>query len=103
MDSSAGAYCSIKSKSEAILGHERPGQLLFDIAGNAVQQLVVVLGVVVEYGEPLRAGGAAQAHALLPGRMSPADIGVVLGVGVHAVVDHQVGAGDQLEDAAVGR
>ena len=39
----------------------------------------------------------------LPRRVSPPGVGLVLGIGVHAVVDHEIGARDQFEDVAVRR
>src|SRR6185503_10866030 len=101
--SRSAANSSIEVKSETIPRHEGSGQLLLHLARDAVEQIVVVLRVVVEHREALGARGAAQAHAFLPGRMAPADVGVVLGVGIHAVVDHEVRTRDQAEDVAVGR
>src|SRR5688572_6138719 len=97
------AYFSMKLNNQAVLRHERARHLLLQLARHAVEHVVVVLGIVVEHREPLRAGGAAQAHALLPGRVSPADVRAVLRIGVHAVVDHQVRVLDERKDVAVGR
>jgi len=61
-----------------------------------------VVRVVVEHDEALRPGLAAQAQAFLPGRVAPGLEARVFLVGVHAVVDHQVGALDEPEHVAVG-
>src|SRR5688572_10276021 len=97
------AYFSMKLNNQAVLRHERARHLLLQLARHAIEHVVVVLGIVVEHRQPLRAGGAAQAHALLPGRVSPADVRAVLRIGVHAVVDHQVRVLDERKDVAVGR
>jgi hypothetical protein len=61
-----------------------------------------VVRVVVEDDEPLGARLQAQAQALLPGRVAPGLVAGVFLVGVHRVVDHEVGAGDEPEHVAVG-
>ena len=57
---------------------------------------------MVERDEGAGAGRFDQPHAFLPGRVAPTHIVRVLGVGVGGIVDHDVGALDQIEDRAVG-
>src|SRR5688500_16122812 len=101
--SRSAAYSSIELKNETILGHHRAGQLPLHLERDAVEHVVVVLRIVVEHAQALRARFAAQAHPFLPRRVSPAGVGLVLGVGVHTVVNHVVGARDQFQDIAVER
>src|SRR3546814_3914059 len=61
-----------------------------------------MIGVMMEYRKRLDVGHAAEPDTLLPGRMPPADMLFILGVGIGAVINDQVGALDQAEDILVG-
>src|SRR3954469_2053668 len=52
----------------------------------------------VEDRERFRIGGAAERDALLPGRMSPAAAARILLLREHAVVDDEIGAGDEADE-----
>src|SRR5207237_3256566 len=108
---SSGARSSIQPRTrigdksgledQSLVRHERAGQRLLHFARDAVEHVVVVVRVVVEHHHALRARFLAKADAFLPGGMPPADVAAVLVVGVHAVVDDEVRAGDQAEDVAI--
>ena len=94
----AGANTSAwPSRATKALRHLGLGRL-FDL-----QEMVILVGrMQVENGERLGAGRLGQDDAFLPGRVSPADAGAILRFGEHAVVDQEIGAFDEA-DEAVGR
>src|SRR5262245_1212883 len=68
---------------------------------DPIERLVVVLRIMVEQHKLLDLGRLRDAHAFLPGRMSPADVTREFVVGKIAVVDHEVNAVDEPEDVAI--
>ena len=68
---------------------------------DAVHEDIVMVGIVVEQDQGLDVRRIGQSDPLLPGRVSPAFVRRELLVGVRRVVDHDVGALNQAQDAAV--
>src|SRR5438093_8957884 len=88
-------------EDQSLVRHQRAGQRLLHFARDAVEHVVVVVRVVVEHHHALRARFLAKTDAFLPGGMPPADVVSILLVGVHAVVDGELRAGDEAKDVAI--
>lgn len=69
---------------------------------DAIDRFIVAHRVMVGQQQLLDAGIAAQAHRVLHGAVAPADLGGILPRGVLAVMDHHVGAGNEIGIAPVG-
>ncbi len=61
-----------------------------------------MIGIVVKYAILFDVRHIAQPGALLPARMAPADAVLILVVRIHPVIDHQIGAFDQVQNILVG-
>lgn len=86
----------------AVLGDERSGARALGVGNERVDKRVVVVGVVVEDRQACGVQFFHQTQAFLLSRVVSADKLGIFGVGVGAVVDQEVGAGDQVEDLRVG-
>src|SRR6185503_15796534 len=60
-------------ENESLAGDDRARQLLFDLAADAVEHLVVVLRIVVEHDQLLHPNDLTQTHTFLPNKVPPAD------------------------------
>ena len=83
-------------QDEALLGYDSAGPSVRRLGRNLVHECIVVTGVVMKYHQGLDSGGIGETHALLPGRMSPVSVRRIFGVGIGGVIDHHIGAVDQL-------
>ena len=93
-------------RSADVESHEFPrndGVLprVFGLGTESIHEVVVVIGIVVEDGQPTNVRHLAEPHRFVPGGMSPTDLGGKFRFGVGAVVDHQIGTLDQAEDVRV--
>ena len=75
---------------------------LAQLLGDVVHMRVVVVGIMVEDHKCFGIRSLAEAHSLLPGRMPPTLAAMKLLVGVHRIIDHDVGALDQIENILIG-
>src|ERR1700741_2134802 len=79
----------------------RAGTCRCRLARHAVHEGVVVAGIVMEDGKRADTRGVGDPHAFLPGRMTPALVPGILGIGVARIVDDDVGAAAKLDDGVV--
>ena len=86
---------------QALVGDDRAGAGSLQLDRDPVEGGVVMLRVVVEGDQALGAGGIAEPHSFLPGRMAPAAIAGIFLVGIGGVVDDEVGTGDEAQDVGI--
>ena len=79
----------------------RRAELGLGVLDDAIERVVVPKRVVVGQREPPGPGTAAHRERVLDGAMAPARLGRVLGGGVLRVMDHEVGARQELGVAPV--
>src|SRR3546814_13899445 len=89
------------TQDHALAGNHRTRPLRRNLGGDLVHEHIVMLGVMMEDDEGLHPGLVAQPRPGLPGGMAPALAAGIFLVGVHGIIDDDIGTADQLEDILV--
>ena len=77
-----------------------PGRISCRRRGDAVHDGVVMVGFMVEDHRAPYPGGIGHPAPLLPRGVPPADVVGICGIGIHAVVNHDIGITRQFQHGA---
>ena len=97
------------AERQTFMGHDHarqavggdPGAHDRGLARDVVHEGVEMAGIVMEDDERADVRRLGDTHALLPGRMAPALVSGIFGVGVARIINHDVGAAAQIDDGLV--
>ena len=92
---------TLKLQHHALERHQRTGAHFLSGDRDAVHDSVVVVGFMVEDHRAPYPGGVGHPAPLLPRRVPPADVVRICGIGIHAVVNHDVGITRQFQHGRV--
>ena len=92
-----------RSEYHALLRDDRSGPQLTHFLGHFIHKAVVMVWIMMKDHERFDIGGVAQPHPLLPRRVTPALAAMEGLVGIHRIVDDDIGALHQVEDFLIRR
>lgn len=87
--------------TQSFPGHQRARAPVCDRATDGVHHAIVVSGIMVEKDQLLYCSRVRETYSRLPGRMSQANARLIFFIRVTSVVDHDVCAGNELQQVRV--